>query len=101
MRMFELFPKNHTFNLIGFVYKMAAEETKQKFICLHYGNYKLAWDSIIMLATLYVAVLVPYQAAFTDYRACKGEFHEFEDANAEHSNKENNSSSNNNTNVYL
>ena len=41
-------------------------------ICLHYGNLKLAWDSVILLATLYVACVVPYQAAFTDYRSCFG-----------------------------
>uniref|UniRef100_A0A8C8SNB4 Voltage-gated inwardly rectifying potassium channel KCNH3 n=1 Tax=Pelusios castaneus TaxID=367368 RepID=A0A8C8SNB4_9SAUR len=40
-------------------YKVAAIR-KSPFIFLHYGAFKAGWDGLILLATLYVAVTVPY-----------------------------------------
>ncbi|XP_067386016.1 potassium voltage-gated channel subfamily H member 3 [Emydura macquarii macquarii] len=40
-------------------YKVAAIR-KSPFILLHYGAFKAGWDGLILLATLYVAVTVPY-----------------------------------------
>ncbi|KAM9319397.1 voltage-gated inwardly rectifying potassium channel KCNH3 [Gastrophryne carolinensis] len=38
---------------------------KSPFILLHYGPFKACWDSLIFLATLYVAVTVPYSVCFS------------------------------------
>uniref|UniRef100_A0A8C9Z852 Voltage-gated delayed rectifier potassium channel KCNH4 n=1 Tax=Sander lucioperca TaxID=283035 RepID=A0A8C9Z852_SANLU len=40
-------------------YKVAAIQ-KSRFILLHYGTFKAGWDWLILLATFYVAVTVPY-----------------------------------------
>ncbi|XP_075758072.1 voltage-gated inwardly rectifying potassium channel KCNH3 [Pelodiscus sinensis] len=40
-------------------YKVAAIH-KSPFILLHYGAFRAGWDGLILLATLYVAVTVPY-----------------------------------------
>nr|XP_056711471.1 potassium voltage-gated channel subfamily H member 3 [Euleptes europaea] len=45
-------------------YKVAAAR-KSPFILLHYGTFKAGWDGLILLATLYVAVTVPYSACFS------------------------------------
>ncbi|KAI9519061.1 Potassium voltage-gated channel sub H member 3 [Dissostichus eleginoides] len=45
-------------------YKVAAIQ-KSRFILLHYGNFKAGWDWLILLATFYVAVTVPYNVCFT------------------------------------
>ncbi|XP_073419560.1 voltage-gated inwardly rectifying potassium channel KCNH3 isoform X3 [Dendrobates tinctorius] len=37
---------------------------KSPFILLHYGPFKACWDCLILLATLYVAVTVPYSFCF-------------------------------------
>ena len=37
---------------------------KNRFILTHYGMFKSCWDLVILLATFYVAVIVPYNAAF-------------------------------------
>jgi potassium voltage-gated channel Eag-related subfamily H protein 8 len=44
-------------------YKTAAIE-KSRFILSHYGIFKSCWDWLILVATFYVAVVVPYNAAF-------------------------------------
>ncbi|XP_033981358.1 potassium voltage-gated channel subfamily H member 8 [Trematomus bernacchii] len=44
-------------------YKVA-EAKKSKFILLHYSTLKAAWDWLILLATFYVAVTVPYNVCF-------------------------------------
>ncbi|KAF3833730.1 hypothetical protein F7725_024934 [Dissostichus mawsoni] len=44
-------------------YKVA-EAKKSKFILLHYSTFKAAWDWLILLATFYVAVTVPYNVCF-------------------------------------
>uniref|UniRef100_A0A3B3CLP5 Potassium voltage-gated channel, subfamily H (eag-related), member 3 n=1 Tax=Oryzias melastigma TaxID=30732 RepID=A0A3B3CLP5_ORYME len=44
-------------------YKVAAIQ-KSRFILLHYGAFKAGWDWLILLATFYVAVTVPYNVCF-------------------------------------
>ncbi|XP_074648334.1 voltage-gated delayed rectifier potassium channel KCNH8-like [Tubulanus polymorphus] len=41
-----------------------ARNQKSKFILLHYGIFKIGWDWLILLCTFYIAVVVPYNAAF-------------------------------------
>uniref|UniRef100_A0A8C5M2C9 Voltage-gated inwardly rectifying potassium channel KCNH3 n=1 Tax=Leptobrachium leishanense TaxID=445787 RepID=A0A8C5M2C9_9ANUR len=38
---------------------------KSPFILLHYGTFKACWDCLILLATFYVAVTVPYSVCFS------------------------------------
>lgn len=38
---------------------------KSRFILSHYGMFKGCWDWLILVATFYVAVAVPYNAAFS------------------------------------
>lgn len=47
-------------------YKVAAIQ-KSRFILLHYSVSKALWDWLILLATFYVAVTVPYNVSFTPY----------------------------------
>lgn len=47
-------------------YKVAAVQ-KSRFILLHYSVSKALWDWMILLATFYVAVTVPYNVCFTSY----------------------------------
>uniref|UniRef100_A0A8C4P1A4 Voltage-gated delayed rectifier potassium channel KCNH4 n=1 Tax=Dicentrarchus labrax TaxID=13489 RepID=A0A8C4P1A4_DICLA len=44
-------------------YKVA-DVQKSRFILLHYGAFKAGWDWLILLATFYVAVTVPYNVCF-------------------------------------
>ncbi|MGH0143786.1 UNVERIFIED_CONTAM: hypothetical protein FKN15_000942 [Acipenser sinensis] len=44
-------------------YKVAAIQ-KSRFILLHYGTFKAGWDWLILLATFYVAVTVPFNNVF-------------------------------------
>lgn len=46
------------------------EMKKSRFVILHYGIFKIVWDWLILLCTFYVAIIVPYNAAFitTDER---------------------------------
>ena len=44
-------------------YKTAAAK-KPKWVFSHYGYFKNLWDVVILLATIYVAIIVPYNAAF-------------------------------------
>lgn len=46
-------------------YKVAYVQ-KSRFILLHYSMFKALWDWLILLATFYVAVTVPYNVCFTD-----------------------------------
>nr|DBA19995.1 TPA: hypothetical protein GDO54_015737 [Pyxicephalus adspersus] len=48
-------------------YKVAAIQ-KSRFILLHYGTFKAGWDWLILLATFYVAVTVPYNVCFAAAR---------------------------------
>ncbi|MBN3275651.1 KCNH4 protein, partial [Polyodon spathula] len=50
-------------------YKVAAVQ-KSRFILLHYSIFKALWDWLILLATFYVAVTVPYNVCFTAYNDC-------------------------------
>ncbi|XP_010224957.1 PREDICTED: potassium voltage-gated channel subfamily H member 4-like [Tinamus guttatus] len=45
-------------------YKVASMQ-KSRFILLHYSVFKALWDWLILLATFYVAVTVPYNVCFT------------------------------------
>ncbi|XP_057682627.1 potassium voltage-gated channel subfamily H member 4-like isoform X2 [Corythoichthys intestinalis] len=47
-------------------YKVAAVQ-KSRFLLLHYSVSKALWDWLILLATFYVAVTVPYNVSFTPY----------------------------------
>ncbi|KAI4487979.1 hypothetical protein M0802_011638 [Mischocyttarus mexicanus] len=44
-------------------YKTSAIK-KSQFILSHYGGFKSCWDWLILLATFYVAIIVPYNASF-------------------------------------
>ncbi|KAJ8971825.1 hypothetical protein NQ317_002942 [Molorchus minor] len=44
-------------------YKTASIK-RSRFIISHYGMFKSAWDWLILIATFYVAVVVPYNASF-------------------------------------
>jgi potassium voltage-gated channel Eag-related subfamily H protein 8 len=46
-------------------YKTAALK-KSRFILSHYGVFKSCWDWLILIATFYVAVVVPYNASFVN-----------------------------------
>ncbi|XP_062526598.1 potassium voltage-gated channel subfamily H member 8 isoform X3 [Bombyx mori] len=46
-------------------YKTSAVK-KSRFIISHYGVFKTFWDWLILIATFYVAVVVPYNASFVD-----------------------------------
>ncbi|KAG8442937.1 hypothetical protein GDO86_011666 [Hymenochirus boettgeri] len=46
-------------------YKVS-DAKKSKFIILHFSTFKAAWDWLILLATFYVAVTVPYNVSFVD-----------------------------------
>ncbi|NWY70513.1 KCNH4 protein, partial [Erithacus rubecula] len=46
-------------------YKVASVQ-KSRFILLHYSISKALWDWLILLATFYVAITVPYNVCFTD-----------------------------------
>lgn len=37
---------------------------KSQFILSHYGGFKSCWDWLILLATFYVAIVVPFNASF-------------------------------------
>ncbi|NWI66623.1 KCNH4 protein, partial [Todus mexicanus] len=45
-------------------YKVASVQ-KSRFILLHYSIFKALWDWLILMATFYVAVTVPYNVCFT------------------------------------
>ncbi|KAG7267867.1 hypothetical protein CRUP_003447, partial [Coryphaenoides rupestris] len=47
-------------------YKVATVQ-KSRLILLHYSVSKALWDWLILLATFYVAVTVPYNVSFTPY----------------------------------
>ncbi|CAL8259816.1 unnamed protein product [Arctogadus glacialis] len=47
-------------------YKVASVQ-KSRLILLHYSVSKALWDWLILLATFYVAVTVPYNVSFTPY----------------------------------
>lgn len=49
-------------------YKVEAVQ-KSRFILLHYSVSKALWDWLILLATFYVAVTVPYDVSFMEYNS--------------------------------
>ncbi|XP_048510796.1 potassium voltage-gated channel subfamily H member 8 isoform X2 [Athalia rosae] len=46
-------------------YKTSAIK-KSRFILSHYGLFKSCWDWLILIATFYVAIVVPYNASFVN-----------------------------------
>lgn len=42
------------------------EVKKSKFVIAHYGIFKVGWDWLILLCTFYTAIMVPYNAAFSN-----------------------------------
>lgn len=44
----------------------AATLKKPHFILSHYGAFKTAFDWLILIATFYVAIVVPFSATFRD-----------------------------------
>ena len=40
------------------------EMIRSRFILLHYGIFKIAWDWLVLICTFYIAFVVPYNAAF-------------------------------------
>ncbi|XP_046467247.1 voltage-gated delayed rectifier potassium channel KCNH8 isoform X2 [Neodiprion pinetum] len=46
-------------------YKTSAIK-KSRFILSHYGGFKSCWDWLILIATFYVAIVVPYNASFVN-----------------------------------
>ncbi|XP_064474528.1 potassium voltage-gated channel subfamily H member 8-like isoform X4 [Ornithodoros turicata] len=52
-------------------YKTAAIK-KSRFILSHYGAFKTCWDWLILIATVYVAVVVPYTACFGELQGHSG-----------------------------
>ena len=50
-------------------YKTAAAK-KPRWVLSHYGMFKTCWDILVLLATIYVAIVVPYNAAFHDPVRC-------------------------------
>lgn len=48
---------------------------KSRFILLHYSMSKVLWDWLILIATFYVAVIVPYNISFTIYDETAVETH--------------------------
>ena len=39
---------------------------KPRWVLSHYGMFKTCWDVLVLLATIYVAIVVPYNAAFIE-----------------------------------
>lgn len=46
-------------------YKTSAIK-KSRLILSHYGGFKSCWDWLILIATFYVAIVVPYNASFVN-----------------------------------
>ena len=46
-------------------YKTEAAK-KPRCVIAHYGTFKTSWDVLVLLATIYVAIVVPYNACFPE-----------------------------------
>ena len=46
-------------------YKTEAAK-KPRWVIAHYGMFKTCWDVLVLLGTIYVAVVVPYNACFVE-----------------------------------
>ena len=49
------------------------EVKRSRLILLHYGIFKIGWDWLILLCTFYIAIIVPYNAAFVTHADGPGE----------------------------
>ncbi|XP_051570592.1 potassium voltage-gated channel subfamily H member 4a isoform X1 [Myxocyprinus asiaticus] len=56
---------NHVFSQLTLPEYKVASVQKSRFILLHYSVCKALWDWLILLATFYVAVTVPYNICFS------------------------------------
>ena len=45
------------------------EQRQSRFILVHYGIFKIGWDWLLLLCTFYIAVTVPFNAAFVTFMA--------------------------------
>ncbi|OXB62585.1 hypothetical protein ASZ78_004538 [Callipepla squamata] len=59
-----LFPYNVFVDKPAFPEYKVSDAKKSKFILLHFSTFKAGWDWLILLATFYVAVTVPYNVCF-------------------------------------
>ena len=57
------------------------EIKRSKFILLHYGIFKIGWDWLILLCTFYIAIIVPYNAAFVTSHIVKSQQNETQQRN--------------------
>lgn len=60
-----LLPQNVFENKLSIPEYKVASVQKSRFILLHYSIFKALWDWLILLATFYVAITVPYNVCFT------------------------------------
>lgn len=44
---------------------------KPRWVLSHYGVVKTCWDVLVLMATIYVAIVVPYNAAFHEPVTCR------------------------------
>ena len=61
---FCLYPQNVFVDKPAFPEYKVSDAKKSKFILLHFSTFKAGWDWLILLATFYVAVTVPYNVCF-------------------------------------
>ncbi|CAC5414646.1 KCNH8 [Mytilus coruscus] len=58
---------NFTGSISGQMPEYKVQEVKKsKFVIAHYGIFKVGWDWLILLCTFYTAIMVPYNAAFSN-----------------------------------
>ncbi|XP_041375018.1 potassium voltage-gated channel subfamily H member 8-like [Gigantopelta aegis] len=48
------------------------EAKKSRYIIVHYGIFKIGWDWLILLCTFYIAIMVPFNAAFQRVNEARG-----------------------------
>ena len=48
------------------------EAKKSRYIIVHYGIFKIGWDWLILLCTFYIAIMVPFNAAFQRMNEARG-----------------------------
>jgi potassium voltage-gated channel Eag-related subfamily H protein 8 len=58
------YPQNVFVDKPAFPEYKVSDAKKSKFILLHFSTFKAGWDWLILLATFYVAVTVPYNVCF-------------------------------------
>lgn len=61
---FSLYSQNVFVDKPAFPEYKVSDAKRSKFILLHFSTFKAGWDWLILLATFYVAVTVPYNVCF-------------------------------------